>query len=212
MSIARRIKTIRERKLRARRLVRVYDYLEARLMRPSAISHSEKIMRAKADPVDALRRRFAGAMAAACVVLVAGCAAPAYTVTAPQPLAANSPAPMMQKATAAAVAPRQAFLVWDGDNIDGFTVETGPSRGNYTNKVTVFENRISYNSKLAYRVSNAGGSALWPMKRIERLVFEVYETVDGKKVGEMPWIQYTNSVEGAEQKFVRLRQELVGEY
>lgn len=45
--------------------------------------------------------------------------------------------------------------------------------------------------------------------RVEQLVFEVYETINGPKVGEMTWITYTNTIPGASQKFVRLRQDLI---
>jgi hypothetical protein len=127
--------------------------------------------------------------------------------------------------------PGTVTLAWDASpspEVVGYRVYFGAGSQQYTNSVTVglvgqaaitnlTKGTTYYFAATAYdaggvesEFSNEAVHRVPTGARVEQLVVEVYEAVDGVKVGEFVWIpEYTNSVPGAGQKFLRLRQDLI---
>lgn len=119
-----------------------------------------------------------------------------------------------------------AFSPSPSGDVSGYRIHYGPASGNYTNSVDVgtsLTNKLTlpagvryYFAALAYtpsgevsEFSNEVNYYIPKGHRVENLVLEIYETLGGPKVSEMVLHSYTNSIPGVQQKFLKLRQDLI---
>lgn len=158
-------------------------------------SKTSKIMDFKSNPTEGLLRRFKKAMAG--LVAFAAIASQAQFFL-----------------PSVAITPKIQVLTWDSTTQSN-RVYLGPKVDVWTNSFVVVGNSCLYQQGISYGVAalqDGMESAIitYPSNRVERLVVEVFESVDGVKIGDYPWVSWTNTTSGDNQKFLKLRQELTG--
>lgn len=137
--------------------------------------------------------------------------------------------PIAKAAAYAPTNPPGVTLAWDASSdpsVVGYKIHYGSQPGIYTNSASVggatsvalglaagttyYFAATSHDASGTDSIYSNEISYYVPFgRRVERLVVEIYETVGGPKVDEFAWVNYTNTIPGLPQKFLKVRQELI---